>query len=99
MMQALTTNSIPLNSNISVYAISTRKISLTGYLSLPSLSFGTNFYIKDFSNLMSNSQIQLKCNNGNIFSTGNTTLTMNTNTQSVHICGAGNGTSSKLLEL
>ena len=66
MMQALASNSIPLNSNISVYAISTRKTSLTGYLNLPSLSFGQHFYIKDFSNLMSNSQIQLQCNNGNV---------------------------------
>ena len=36
MMQALTSNSVPFNSNISVYAISTRNTSLTGYLSLPS---------------------------------------------------------------
>ena len=27
---------------------------------------------------MSNSQIQLQCNNGNVCNTGNTTLTMNT---------------------
>ena len=99
MMQALTSNSIPLNSNISVYAISTRNTSLTGYLTIPALSFGSNFYIKGFSNLMSMSQIQLQCNNGNVLSTGNTTLTMNTNNQSVHICSAGNGTNSTLLVL
>ena len=99
MMQALTSNSVPLNSNISVYAISTRNTSLTGYLTIPSLSFGSNFYIKDFSNLMSMPQIQLQCNNGNVFSTGNTTLTMNTNNQSVHICSAGNGTNGTLLQL
>ena len=99
MMEALSSNYIPLNSNISVYAISTRKTSLTGYLIIPALSFGSNFYIKDFSNLMSNSQIQLECNNGNVFSTGNTTLTMNTNNQSVHICSAGNGINSTLLTL
>ena len=63
MMQALTSNYVPLNSNISVYAISTRNASLTAYLTIPSLSFGSNFYIKDFSNLMSMSQIQLQCNN------------------------------------
>ena len=97
MMQALTSNSIPLNSNISVYAISTRNTSLTAYLTIPSLSFGSNFYIKDFSNVMSMSQIRLQCNNGNVFSTGNTT--MNTNNQSVHICGAGNGTNGTLLQL
>ena len=51
MMQALTSNSVPLNSNISVYAISTRNTSLTAYLTVPSLSFGSNFYIKDFFKL------------------------------------------------
>ena len=99
MMQALTSNSVPLNSNISVYTISTRNTTLTTYLTIPSLSFGSNFYIKDFSNLMSMSQIQLRCNNGNVFSTGNTTLTMNTNNQSVHICSAGNGIKGTLLQL
>ena len=99
MMQALTSNSIPLNSNVSVYAISTRNTSLTAYLTIPSLSFASNLYIKDFSNLMSMSQIQLQCNNGNVFSTGNTALTMNTNNQSVHICSAGNGTNATLLTL
>ena len=74
--------------NISVYTISTRNTSLTGYLTIPALSFGSNIYIKYFSNLMSNSQIQLQCNNGNVFGTGNTTLTMNTNNQSVHIYSA-----------
>ena len=63
------------------------------------MSVGSNFYIKDFSNLMSNSQIQLQCNNCNVFSTGNTTLTMNTHNQSVHICNAGNGTNGTLLQL
>ena len=48
---------------------------------------------------MSMSQIQLQCNNGNVFSTGNTTLAMNTNNQSVHICSAGNGTNGTLLQL
>ena len=48
---------------------------------------------------MSNPQIQLQCNNGNVFSTGNTTLTMNTNNQSVHICSAGNGINGTLLQL
>ena len=42
MMQALTSNSVPLNSNISVYAISTRNTSLTAYLTIPSLSFWVN---------------------------------------------------------
>ena len=98
-MQTLTSNSVPLNSNISVYDISTRNTSLTAYLTITSSSFGSNFYIKDFSNLMSMSQIQLQCNNGNVFSTGNTTLTMNTNNQSVHICSAGNATNATLLQL
>ena len=48
---------------------------------------------------MSMPQIQLQCNNGNAFSTGNTTLTMNTNNQSVHICSAGNGAKGTLLQL
>ena len=48
---------------------------------------------------MSNSQIQLQCNNGNVFSTGNATLNMNANNQSVHICSAGNGTNGSLLQL
>ena len=82
-----------------MYAISTRNTSLTGYLTIPALSFGSNFYIEDFSNLMSNSEIQLQCNNGNVFSTGNTTLTLNTNNQSVHICSTGNGTNRTLLQL
>ena len=99
MMQALTSNSIPLNSNISVYAISTWNTSLTAYLTIPSLSFGSNFYIKDFSNLMSMSQIQLQCNTGNVFYTGNATLTINTNNQSIHICNAGNGINGTLLQL
>ena len=99
MMQALTSNYIPLNSNTYVYAISTRNTSLAAYLTIPSLSFGSNFTLKIFSNLMSMSHIQLQCNNGYVFSTGNTTLTMNTNNQSVHICSAGNGTNSTLLEL
>ena len=38
MMQALTSNSVPLNSNISVYTISTRNTSLTAYLTIPSLT-------------------------------------------------------------
>ena len=80
-----------------MYTISTRNTSLTGYLTFPALSFGSNFYIKDCSNLMSNSQMQLQCNKGNIFSTGNNTLTMNTNIQSVHICSAVNGTKCTLL--
>ena len=46
MMQALTSNSIPLNSNISVYAISTRNTSLSGYLTVPALSFGSKFILK-----------------------------------------------------
>ena len=95
-MEALSSNSIPLNSNVSVYAISTINTGLIAYLSLSSLSFGQRFYSKDFSNLMSNSQIQLQCNNCNVFSTGNTTLTLNTNNQSVHICAAGNGTNGTL---
>ena len=99
MMQALSTNSIPLNSNISLYAISTKNTSLTGFLTIPSLSFGTNFFIKDFSNLMSHSQIQLQCNNGNVFDTGNTTLTMNTNNQSIHICSLGSASNGTLLQL
>ena len=48
---------------------------------------------------MSMSQIQLQCNNGNVFSTGDTTLTMNINNQSIHICNAGNGTNGALLQL
>ena len=48
MMEASSSNSLPLNSNISVYVISSRNSSLTGCLSMPSLSFGSNFYIKDF---------------------------------------------------
>ena len=44
-------------------------------------------------------QIQLQCNNGNVFNTGNTTLTMHTNNQSIHICNAGNGTNGTLLQL
>ena len=99
MMQALTSNSVPLNSNISLYAISTRNTSLTAYLTIPSISFGSKFYIEDFSYLMSMSQVQLQCNNGIVFSTGNTTLTMNTNNQSVHIFSAGNGTNWTLLQL
>ena len=34
-----------------------------------------------------------------VFSTGNTTLTMNTNDQSIHICSAGNGTNGTLLQV
>ena len=48
MMQALTSDYIPLNSNISVHAISTRNTSLNGYLTIPSLSFGSNFTLKIF---------------------------------------------------
>ena len=70
MMQALPSNYVPLNSNISVYAISTRNTSLTGYLTIPASSFGSNFYIKDSSDLLSNSQIQLQCNNGNVWVCG-----------------------------
>ena len=48
---------------------------------------------------MSNSQIQLHCNNGNVFDTINTTLTMNTNNKYVHICSVGSGSAGILLQL
>ena len=51
------------------------------------------------SNLMSQSQIQLQANNGNVFDIGGTTLTLNTNKQSVHICSVGNGSNGTLLQL
>ena len=81
-----------------MYAISTRNTSLLGYLTIPAVSFGSNVYIKDMSNLMSQSQIQLQANNGNVFDTGLTTLTMNTNNQSIHICNVGNGSDGTLLQ-
>ena len=38
---------------------------------------------------MNQSQIQLQSNNGNVFDIGGTTLKLNTNKQSVHICSVG----------
>ena len=43
---------------------------------------------------MSNPQIQIQCNNGNVFSTGVTTINMNTDNQSLLVAyvGGTNGT-------
>ena len=73
--------------------------SLTGCLTIPTVSFGTNFYIKYMSALMIQSQIQIQANNSNVFDVGGSTLTFNTNNQSVHICNVGNGSNGTLLQL
>ena len=99
MMQALTNNSIPLNSNISFYVVNTGNTGLTGYLSIPTLGFGQNLYIKDGNNLMRQSQIQVHCNNSKLFDTGTSTLTLNTNSESKHLAYTVARTGGMLLQL
>ena len=96
MMQALTSISIPLNNNISFYAISTRNTSLAGYLTIPTV---VSIFFKDMSNLFSQRRIQLQANNGNVFDVGGSTFTLNTNNQSGHMCSIGKGSNGTLLQL
>ena len=91
MMQSLTSNSNRLHSNIPLHAMATRNTSLLGYLTITTLNFGSNFYIKYFSNYMNQSQIQLYYINGNTFSTGVSIINMNTNNQNLHVAYAGGG--------
>ena len=51
------------------------------------------------SNLFSQRQIQLQANNGNVFEVGGSTLTLNTNNQSGHICSIGKCCSGTLFQL
>ena len=73
--------------------------NLIGYLIIPTVSFGYNIHIKDMNNLISMSQIQLQAISGNIFDVGGSTLTLNTNNQSVHVCSVANVSDDTLLHL
>ena len=99
MMQALSRKSLPLNSNRSWYALNTRDTRLTGYLTIPTLDFGQNWYIKDGSDYMSQSQTQIQRNNSILLATGLSTLTMNLNSESKHLVYTGAGTGGMLLQL